>query len=72
MSDKQIHLDVVHVEDDDAVFHHQKVCKYEFSTPPDKEGPSYSVTVPNTFMSLNKLISLEAKKFLFPGPRDLL
>ena len=55
-SGKQIHHDVVHVEDDGATMQQPKVRKSEFSDPPDKEGPSYSVIVPNDFMSSNKSI----------------
>lgn len=71
-SGKQIHHDVVHIEDYDATMQQQKVHKPEFSAPPDKDGPSYSVTVPNDFMSSNKSIWPEAQKLLFPRDEDRL
>lgn len=44
-SDKQTSLDVVHIEDDEGDAPHPKIRKPEFTDPPDKEGPSYTVMV---------------------------
>ena len=54
---------VVHLDDEQDIA--PKVRKTEFLAPPDKGGPSYSVTVPNDFMSLERSIWPEADRFLF-------
>ncbi|KMT17387.1 hypothetical protein BVRB_2g038420 [Beta vulgaris subsp. vulgaris] len=59
---------VVHLDDEhDAA---SKTRKTDFLSPPDKSGPSYTVTVPNDFMSLERSIWPEADRFLFPSAME--
>lgn len=43
-----------------------KIRKLEYTASLDKEGPPYTVTVSNDFLSLNRLVRPKAKKVLFP------
>lgn len=58
------------VQLDDEQENAPKMRKTEFLAPPDKGGPSYTVTVPNDFMSLEMSIWPEADKFLFPNAEE--
>ena len=58
-------MDVVHVEGEDTDVA-QKKRKTDFISPTNKGGSSYTVTVPNDFMSLDRSIWLEAEIILFP------
>ncbi|XP_057247480.1 uncharacterized protein LOC130589873 [Beta vulgaris subsp. vulgaris] len=59
---------VVHLDDEQDVA--SKTRKTDLLAPPDKSGPSYSVTVPSDFMSLERSIWPEADRFLFPSAME--
>ncbi|XP_048494920.1 uncharacterized protein LOC109133770 [Beta vulgaris subsp. vulgaris] len=59
---------VVHLDDEQDVA--SKTRKTDFLAHPDKSGPSYTVTVPNDFMSLERSIWHEADMFLFPSAME--
>ena len=59
---------VVQLDDEQEIA--SKVRKTEFMAPPDKGGPSYTMTVLNEFMPLERSIWPEADKFLFPNAEE--
>ena len=60
---------VVRLEDDEPETA-PKVRRTDFVAPSEKGGPSYTVTVPNCFMSLERSIWPEAERFLFPCSKE--
>lgn len=49
-----------------------KTRRTEFMAPSDKGGPSYTVTVHNDFMLLERFIWPEAERSLFPSAEEMI